>query len=112
MPGGKGKIKPEDGKPFIKNDPRINRLGYPAGIPNFSTVLRRIAELKDKNSGGDGNPYIKPANKLYELMDAKNEAVQLKSVQEFIDRLDGKMDENIILNTVEMPKIIIERDPD
>lgn len=113
MPGGKGNIKPEDGKPFKKNDPRINRNGYPAGVPNISTVLREYLEIEDKKQGGTGNALnIPTANLIKLLTKAKNEAVQLKAIQEAFERLEGKVDEKIILNTVEMPKIIIERDTD
>jgi hypothetical protein len=40
MPGGKGRITFADAKPFVKGDPRINRLGTPRKL-NLDKLLRK-----------------------------------------------------------------------
>jgi len=40
MSGGRGKIRPEDGVPFKKNDSRINRGGRPKKLPDLDELLR------------------------------------------------------------------------
>jgi hypothetical protein len=42
MSGGKGKIRPEDGKPFIKGDSRINRAGRPTKLPDLDELLKEV----------------------------------------------------------------------
>ena len=42
MAGGKGKITGADGVPFKKNDPRINRDGRPAKLPDLDTLLTEV----------------------------------------------------------------------
>ena len=51
MGGGKGKIKPEDGKPFVKNDPRINKSGRPRKLPDLEQLLAEL--LGDHLTGSE-----------------------------------------------------------
>jgi hypothetical protein len=39
MSTGRGKIKPEDGVPFVAGDKRINRKGRPRKLPNLDKLL-------------------------------------------------------------------------
>ena len=50
MAGGKGKITGKDGKPFVKNDERINRNGRPAKLPDLDELLKEVLgeEIKGK----------------------------------------------------------------
>ena len=110
----------------IVNSPKggkINRLepgesgnpnGRPKGSRNIATVLREYLEKADKDEGGKGEALNIPTAKLLKLItSAKNEAVQLKAIQEAYERLEGKVDETINLNAVEVPKISITfRDAD
>ena len=84
-----------------------NAKGKEPGTKNFATILRALLEAEDKKQGGNGNAFNIPAAKIHKLMDAKNEAVQLKAVQEALERLEGKVDENVNLHTTEIPKIEI-----
>ncbi len=79
-----------------------------------ATILREYLEGEDKKEGGKGEALNIPAAKLIKLLQsAKNEAVQLKAIQEAFERLEGKVDENINLNQIEIPKITINfRDAD
>jgi hypothetical protein len=90
-----------------------NPKGKPKGIRNISTILREYLEAEDKKSGGNGEALNIPTAKLVKLLtSAKNEAVQLKAIQEAMERLEGKVEENINLNTG-IPKIEISfRDAD
>jgi hypothetical protein len=49
MSGGKGKISPKDGKPFVKGDPRINRKGRPPKLPDLDSLLAEV--LADEREG-------------------------------------------------------------
>ena len=42
MSGGRGNIKPEDGKPFVKGDSRINRAGRPKKLPDLDALLIEV----------------------------------------------------------------------
>lgn len=88
-----------------------NPKGKPPGTKNFSTILRALLESEDRKQGGEGNAFNIPAAKIHKLMDAKNEAVQLKAVQEALERLEGKVE--LPLNLNQIPKIQIDfRDAD
>jgi hypothetical protein len=101
---------------------KINRLqpgesgnpnGRPKGSRNVATILREYLEIEDRKEGGKGEALNIPSAKLLKLItSAKNEAVQLKAIQEAFERLEGKVEENVNLNTG-IPKISISfRDAD
>lgn len=101
---------------------KINRLqpgesgnpnGRPKGSRNVATILREYLEIEDKKGGGKGEALNIPSAKLLKLItSAKNESVQLKAIQEAFERLEGKVPEDINLNTG-IPKISISfRDAD
>lgn len=39
---GRGKITPQDGKPFVKGDTRINRAGRPKKLPDLNELLIEV----------------------------------------------------------------------
>ena len=92
MAGGKGKIQPSDNpKPFVKG--QKEGIGYPKGVPNTSTRLKRLlAIIQDKT-----NPFtgVKEGFSVAEQMDVALIAKALKgdvrAYQEIIDRLEGKV---------------------
>lgn len=88
-----------------------NNKGRPKGSKNIATILLEYLEKIDKSEGGEGIALNIPAAKLIKLMSAKNEAVQLRAIQEILDRLEGKAEENINIIPA-MPKIVIMRDDD
>ena len=64
-----------------------NLKGRPKGARNIATVLSEYLEVLDKSEGGTGEALNIPTAKLVKLMSSKNEAVQLKAIQEVFDRL-------------------------
>ena len=104
-----------------RNKGKINRFepgesgnpnGRPKGSRNIATILRELLELQDRDSGGDGEALSIPVKKLIKLLSAKNEAIQLKAIQEAFDRLEGKAEENINI-TPTIPQVSIKfRDAD
>ena len=106
MPGGNKNIKPEDGKPFVKGDPRINRNGAPPKLPELDTLLADIlSEVK-----GD----ITVARGLLMALRNKGMKGDVRAIELILNRAYGKQVEKFegTVTQVEMPKIVIERDPD
>lgn len=104
-----------------RNGGKINQLepgesgnpnGRPKGSRNIATILREYLEAEDRKEGGTGEALNIPTAKLYKLLTtAKNEAVQLKAIQEAYERLEGKVE--IPINTNVIPQINIDfRDAD
>jgi hypothetical protein len=90
-----------------------NPKGRPAGGKNIKTLLIEYLQAKDKKAGGNGNALNIPTANLIKLMEADNETVRLKAIQEIFERVEGKVDENLNLNSVAIPKISIDfRDAD
>lgn len=99
MAGGKGKIRPEDNpKPFQKGE---NGGGYPKGVPNTKTRLKRLLEIIQEKT----NPFtgVKEGFTVAEQMDVALIAKALKgdvrAYQEIMDRLEGKVSTPIDLKT-------------
>ncbi len=90
MAGGKGKIRPEDNpKPFKEG----NQYGYPKGVPNTKTRLKRLLEIIQEKT----NPFtgVKEGFTVAEQMDVALIAKALKgdvrAYQEIMDRMEGKI---------------------
>jgi len=49
MAKGYKQIGPDDGKPFVKNDPRINREGRPPKLPELDAILAEVLGSEKKN---------------------------------------------------------------
>lgn len=62
MPGGNKNIKPEDGKPFKKNDPRINKKGRPRKL--ISNCIKEMDEngIKETSSEEIKSVYLRLIN--------------------------------------------------
>lgn len=87
MPGGKANIRPEDGKPFKKNDPRINREGRPKKLPELDTLLAEI--LSDEKDGKTAAEVI--------LMTLRVKAIKgdIRAAELLLNRAYGKAKEYI-----------------
>ena len=81
MPGGKGNIKPEDGKPFKPNDPRINRNGRPK-LPDIREALEKI--LNEEKDG------IKALDAVLAALRGRAIKGDVRAIQELLDRAYGK----------------------
>ena len=84
-------------KPFVKGDPR--RINKPKGAISMSTLLRKFAEAKSKI---DINPITQEkVNKLTAKevvvlqLWTKGMKGDLNAIKEILDRLEGKVKENI-----------------
>jgi len=95
MPGGKGNIKPSDNpKPFKKGE---NGGGYPKGVPNTRTRLKRLLAMVQENQ----HPITGEVEdmSLAEQMDAamvlKALSGDVKAYEQIISRIEGKMKDSI-----------------
>lgn len=90
MPGGRGKIKPKDGIPFKKDDPRINRKGRPLKLPDLDTLLAEL--LAEEKNGISAMKII--------LMSIRKNAVEgdIRSAELLIDRAYGKLKQTTDIN--------------
>lgn len=91
MPGGKGKIRPEDNpKPFKKGVDNGGR--YPTGTPNTKTRLKRLLSLLQdvKNPLTNEMDELSIAEQLDAAMVLKALGGDVFAYQEIINRVDGK----------------------
>lgn len=83
MAGGRGKIAPADGKPFVKGDSRINRNGRTPKLPNLDELLKEILGENVRN---------KEALKLI-LIALRKKAMtgDVRAAELLLDRAYGKL---------------------
>lgn len=86
MPGGKGNIKPEDGKPFTKNDPRCHRTGRPRKLPELDRLLKDV--LGEKINGATAMEWI-----LRSLLKSAINTGNTQAATLLMDRAYGKLKE-------------------
>lgn len=92
MAGGKGNIRPSDNpKPFQKGN-NANPKGYPKGLENSSTRLKRLLGIIQKRvnpATGEEEDFS-----ILEQMDAaiimKALAGDIKAYEQILDRFEGK----------------------
>lgn len=84
MSGGRGNIKPEDGKPFVKDDPRCYRKGRPKKLPNLDRLL--ITTLGEKIEGTVAMEWV-----LKSLLKAAINKGDVRAAEVLMDRAYGKM---------------------
>jgi hypothetical protein len=91
MPGGRGKIRPQDGRPFKKNDPRINKKGRPPKLPDLDNLL--IDVLGEKNKKGEEAALIV-------LKALRREAIagNIRAAEVLLDRAYGKLKQSNDIN--------------
>lgn len=92
MPGGNGKIKPSDNpKPFVKG--QKEGIGYPKGVPNTKTRLKRLLEivLTKKNPFTGVEESFSVAEQLDVAIIAKALKGDIRAYQEIMDRFEGKI---------------------
>ncbi len=97
MPGGKGNIRPSDNpKPFKKGE---NGGGYPKGLPNAKTRLKRLLKLVQETqhpiSGEVEDMSI--AEQLDAALVLKAMSGDVKAYDQIMSRIEGKMKESIEL---------------
>lgn len=105
MPGGKGNIRPEDGKQFTKNDPRINREGRK---PSLKKQLEKVAlsdgwltfDIKDVQILEDKIKVKVPkeeamALKMFQIAMGKNPNAAMNAIKLYLETFDGKANQNI-----------------
>lgn len=83
MSRGYKKITGQDGKPFTKNDPRINRQGRPPTLPNLEILLA-------KTLGTEINNVTAMESILLALI-AKAQKGDSRSAELLLDRSYGKL---------------------
>jgi len=77
----------EDGKPFVKNDPRINKKGRPKKLPELDVLLADIlGEEKD------GKTAAEAILKAIRLKAAKGD---IRAAEMIFDRAYGKAKQSI-----------------
>jgi len=91
MPSGRKNIKSEDGKPFTKNDPRINREGRPKKLPELEVI---IAEVLSKEK--DGKTAVQ---QVIEALEAKAKKGDARAIELLLNRAYGKIPEKLDLTT-------------
>jgi hypothetical protein len=83
MAGGRGKITGQDGVPFKKNDPRINRNGRPKKLPDLDALL--IDVLAEKMQGKEALKVV--------LIALRTKALKgdVRAIELLLDRSYGKL---------------------
>jgi len=75
--------------------------GRPKGSRNVATVLKELLSTQDKQLGGDGDfgsPLAKMLLKIAFDKESSNND-KLKAIKEILDRVEGKSEQTITLNT-------------
>lgn len=105
MPFKKGKI-PDGAKPFNLHPELINKDGRPKKLPELDKLL--IDVLSDEKNG------VTAAEAILRALRAKAAKGDVRAIELLLNRAYGKQIEKFegTITQVEMPKIIIERDPD
>jgi hypothetical protein len=86
MAGGKGKIEPVDGKPFVKNDSRINRAGRPKKLPELNDLLVSVF--------GNQDVFIS----ILSALKKKAQAGDVRAGELCLDRCYGKLKQSNEIN--------------
>jgi len=89
MPGGKGNIRPEDAKPFVKGDPRINRKGRPRILPELEVIIAEVLS----ETGKDGRTVSEQV-----IQTLKNRAIKdgdIRAIELLLNRAYGKIPEKL-----------------
>lgn len=92
MPGGNKNIKPSDNpKPFKKG--QKEGIGYPKGVPNTSTRLKRILSIiqEKKNPFTGEQEGFSVAEQMDVALIAKALKGDVRAYQEIMDRFEGKI---------------------
>lgn len=86
MPGGRGNIKPEDGKPFVKGDSRCHRTGRPKKLPELDRLLKDV--LGEKVNGVTSMEWILRSLRKSAINNGNTQAAII-----LMDRAYGKLKE-------------------
>jgi len=96
MAGGKGKITAADGKPFVKDDPRINKAGRPLKLPDLDRLLVEV--LGEEVNG-------KQALKLMLIaLRKKANAGDVRANELLLDRAYGKLRTDVSFDIKKLSK--------
>lgn len=94
LTAGNTKAKPR-GKPFAKNDSRINRKGRPRDFMQLrdlaQTIAHEVARAKDKRTGEDQDVIINGKRATVAEMILRQMATDPKRQQQFIEVAFGKV---------------------
>ena len=87
MPRGNKNIKPSDGKPFVKGDPRINRKGAPHKLPELEVLLAEA--LSDSKDGHTAAEAV--------IMSLRKKAISgdVRAIELILNRAYGKIPEKL-----------------
>ena len=94
MPGGDRNIKPEDGKPFKKNDPRINRKGRPKILPELEVIIAEVLSETGKDQKTAAEQVIRT------LKDRAIKDGDVRAIQLLLERAYGKIPEKLDLTSL------------
>ncbi|MEI6575756.1 MAG: DUF5681 domain-containing protein [Bacteroidota bacterium] len=89
-------------KPFVKNDPRINKKGQPHKLPNLDILLAKVL--------GEDKGNMNAMEEILRKLKKKALAGDTKSAEILLARAYGKINQNIQLDVkdVKMPIINIQ----
>jgi len=74
---------PENLKPFVKGDPRINRKGRPKNLPDLNTIMANVLDER----GADG---VTTMERIFRKLSDKALAGDLRAIELIQDRAYGK----------------------